>query len=63
MDLEKKKIYLLFEEKKLFPDILEQIDSQIKNLSHKNDILKVFENGFLAVLLPDRERLAEVATI
>lgn len=57
----KEKIYLLFEEKNLFPQILKQIDSQIKNLSHKNEILNVIEKGFLAILLPERERLAEVA--
>ena len=57
----KEKIYLLFEEKNLFPQILKQIDSQIKNLSHKNEILNVIEEGFLAILLPERERLAEVA--
>ena len=40
---------------------MKQIDSQIKNLSHKNEILNVIEKGFLAILLPERERLAEVA--
>ena len=39
---------------------MKQIDSQIKNLSHKNEILNVIEKGFLAILLPE-ERLAEVA--
>lgn len=57
----KEKIYLLFQDKKLFPEIVQEIDNQLVNCTHKDSIRNVLEYGFLAVFLPNRERIAKVA--
>ncbi len=57
----KEKIYLLFQDKTLFSKVVEAMDSQLSLLSHAASIRKVLENGFFAVFLPQKERIAEVA--
>ena len=57
----KEKIYFLFQEKELFPQVIEEINTQLKTLSHSSAIRDVLQAGFLAILLPSRERIAEVA--
>lgn len=57
----KEKIYFLFQEKDQFPEVVKQLNKQIKTLSHKEAIRKVIKAGFLAIFLPQKERLVEVA--
>ncbi len=57
----KEKIYLLFQERSMFSKINEQLNEQVEKLTHRSAILKVLETGFLAILLPEDKRLAEIA--
>lgn len=57
----KEKIYLIFQEKGLFKKLVEEINNQLLNLTHQSSIRNVLESGFLAIFLPDQERVAEVA--
>ena len=57
----KEKIYFLFQDKDIFPKVLQEMDSQLTHLSHAPSIRNVLERGFFSVYLPKRERLVEVA--
>jgi histidinol dehydrogenase len=58
----KEKIYLLFTEATLFERVISEIEEQLKTLSHRKSIEKVLETGFRSILLPDLDRLSEVAS-
>ena len=58
----KEKIYFLFNEETLFPLVMDEIDAQLKSLSHKESIQRVLETGFRSIFLPNLERLSEVAS-
>ena len=47
----KEKIYFLFQEKELFPQVIEEINTQLKTLSHSSAIRGVLQAGFLAIFL------------
>jgi histidinol dehydrogenase len=58
----KEKIYFLFTDEVLFSQVAIEIDLQVKTLSHRQSILRVLENGFRSIYLPNLPRLAEVAS-
>jgi histidinol dehydrogenase len=58
----KEKIFLLFSEMSHFDKITNEIDIQLKTLSHQDAIEGVLNNGFIAIYLPSFKRIAEVAT-
>lgn len=58
----KEKIYFLFTDEALFSQVAIEIDLQVKTLSHRQSILRVLENGFRSIYLPNLPRLAEVAS-
>ena len=41
---------------------MDEIDAQLKSLSHKESIQRVLETGFRSIFLPNLERLSEVAS-
>ena len=57
----KEKIYLLFQEKRLFEKVVEEIDQQLPSRTHESSIRKVLDSGFMAIFLPEQEGVAEVA--
>ncbi len=57
----KEKIYLLFTEETLFPKVVEELESQVRTLSHREAIEKVLNRGFHSVFLPEIARVSEVA--
>ena len=58
----KEKIYFLFTEVSLFTSVIDEIEVQLKTLSHRESIERVLENGFRSIFLPSLSRLAEVAS-
>ena len=58
----KEKIYLLFTEETLFPKVVEELETQVQTLSHREAIEKVLECGFRSVFLSELARVSEVAT-
>jgi len=57
----KEKIYFLFQEQGLFEKVVQEIDQQLPDRTHESSIRKVLESGFLAIFLPQRDNIVEVA--
>jgi histidinol dehydrogenase len=58
----KEKVYFLFTEEQLFPRVIEEIEIQLKTLSHQKSIQRVLEIGLRSIFLPNLARLSEVAS-
>ena len=57
----KEKIYFLFQNQELFQPVVQEIEKQLGELSHEHAIRGVLENGFMAIHLPTKEKISEIA--
>lgn len=57
----KEKVYLLFSSLDFFDHTVDELGRQIRSLTHKAPIERVFQNGFKAIHLEDENKMAEVA--
>ena len=57
----KEKIYFLFTKETLFPRVVEELETQVQTLSHRDSIEEVLECGFRSIFLPELARISEVA--
>jgi histidinol dehydrogenase len=57
----KEKIYFLFTKETLFPKVVEELETQVQTLSHRDSIEEVLECGFRSIFLPELARISEVA--
>ena len=57
----KEKLFLLFSEEAHFEKIVDEIKTQLPELTHKESIERVLVDGFVSVHLPTLERIAAIA--
>lgn len=57
----KEKIYFLFTKETLFSKVVEELETQVQTLSHRDSIEEVLESGFRSIFLPELARISEVA--
>ena len=57
----KEKVYFLFSDKNVFTETELELKRQLTSLRHETSIRFVLENGFMAVYVPEIEKIAEVA--
>ena len=57
----KEKVYFLFSDKNIFTETEMELKRQLCSLRHETSIRFILDNGFMAVYIPEIEKIAEVA--